>query len=99
MILLLLIGIGLALYLLIGLLLLAWIDYGYELSHFIAELPVPTSQNPLSSRARGGGTWCQSGSLIRRRIRYGDGSLLSASGWRTLDLTCHQRTTARRRQQ
>jgi hypothetical protein len=42
MILLLLIGIGLALYLLIGLLLLAWIDYGYELSHFIAELPVPT---------------------------------------------------------
>jgi hypothetical protein len=42
MILLLLIGIGLALYVLIGLLLLAWIDYDYELSHFIAEGPVPT---------------------------------------------------------
>jgi hypothetical protein len=42
MILLLLIGIGLALYLLMGQLLLAWIDYDYELSHFIAEWPVPT---------------------------------------------------------
>ena len=36
----LLIGIGLMLYLLIGLLLLAWIDYDYELFHFIAEWPV-----------------------------------------------------------
>ena len=42
MILLLLSGIGIALYLLIGLLLLSWIDYDYELFHFIAECPVPT---------------------------------------------------------
>jgi hypothetical protein len=42
LILLLLIGIGLVLYLLMGLLLLSWIDYDYELFHFIAELPVPT---------------------------------------------------------
>jgi|RhiMethySRZTD1v2_1073278.scaffolds.fasta_scaffold1154109_1 hypothetical protein len=42
MILLLLIGIALVLYLLIGLLLLGWIDYDYELFHFIAEWPVPT---------------------------------------------------------
>ena len=44
MILVLLSGIGVALYLLIGLLLLSWIDYDYdyELFHFIAECPVPT---------------------------------------------------------
>ena len=36
MILLLLIGIALVLYLFIGLLLLGWIDYDYELFHFIA---------------------------------------------------------------
>jgi hypothetical protein len=42
MILLMLIGIGFVLYLLIGLLLLAWIDYDYELFHFITEWPVPT---------------------------------------------------------
>jgi hypothetical protein len=42
MILLLLSGIGVALYLLIGLLLLSWIDYDYELFHFIAECRVPT---------------------------------------------------------
>ena len=42
MILILLSGIGIALYLLIGLLLLSWIDYDYELFHFIAECPVPT---------------------------------------------------------
>jgi hypothetical protein len=42
MTLLLLMGIGLVLYLLIGLLLLAWMDYDYELFHFIAEWPVPT---------------------------------------------------------
>jgi hypothetical protein len=41
-ILLLLIGIGLTLYLFIELLLQAWIDYDYELSHVIAEWPVPT---------------------------------------------------------
>ena len=41
MILLLLIGIGVALYLLIGLLLLSWIDYDYDLFHFIVEWPVP----------------------------------------------------------
>jgi hypothetical protein len=41
-ILLLLIGIALVLYLFIGLLLLGWIDYDYELFHFIAEWPVPT---------------------------------------------------------
>ena len=41
MILLLLIGIGVALYLLIGLLLLSWIDYNYDLFHFIVEWPVP----------------------------------------------------------
>ena len=41
MILLLLIGIGGALYLLIGLLLLSWIDYNYDLFHFIVEWPVP----------------------------------------------------------
>jgi hypothetical protein len=41
MILLLLIGIGVALYLLIGLLLLSWIDYDYDLFHFIVESPVP----------------------------------------------------------
>ncbi len=42
MILVLLSGIGIALYVLIGLLLLSWIDYDYELFHFIAECPVPT---------------------------------------------------------
>jgi hypothetical protein len=42
MILVLLIGLSLALYLLTGLLLLSWIDYDYELFHFIAEWPVPT---------------------------------------------------------
>jgi hypothetical protein len=41
MILLLLIGIGVALYVLIGLLLLSWIDYDYDLFHFIVEWPVP----------------------------------------------------------
>ena len=41
MILLLLIGIGVALYVLIGLLLLSWIDYDYDLFHFIVECPVP----------------------------------------------------------
>ena len=41
MILLLLIGIGVALYLLIGLLLLSWIDYDYDLFHFIVGWPVP----------------------------------------------------------
>jgi hypothetical protein len=41
MILPLLIGIGVALYLLIGLLLLSWIDYDYDLFHFIVEWPVP----------------------------------------------------------
>jgi hypothetical protein len=41
MTLLLLIGIGVALYLLIGLLLLSWIDYDYDLFHFIVEWPVP----------------------------------------------------------
>jgi hypothetical protein len=40
--LLLLIGIALVLYVFIGLLLLGWIDYDYELFHFIAEWPVPT---------------------------------------------------------
>jgi hypothetical protein len=34
--------IGVALYLLIGLVLLAWIDYDYHLFPFIAECPVPT---------------------------------------------------------
>lgn len=37
----LLLVIGLVLYLFTGLLLLAWIDYDYELFHFIAEWPVP----------------------------------------------------------
>ena len=41
MILLLLIGIGVALYVLSGLLLLSWIDYEYDLFHFIVEWPVP----------------------------------------------------------
>jgi hypothetical protein len=35
-------GIGVAVYLLIGLVLLAWIDYDYQLFPFIAECPVPT---------------------------------------------------------
>lgn len=42
MILLLMSGIGVALYLLTGLLLLAWIDYDYELFPFIAACPIPT---------------------------------------------------------
>ena len=35
-------GIGVALYVLAGLVLLAWIDYDYQLFPFIAECPVPT---------------------------------------------------------
>jgi len=42
MVLVLLSGIGVALYVLIGLVLLAWIDYDYQLFPFIAECPVPT---------------------------------------------------------
>ena len=41
MVLVLLSGIGVALYVLLGLVLLAWIDYDYQLFAFIAECPVP----------------------------------------------------------
>jgi hypothetical protein len=88
MILLLLIGIGVALYLLIGLLLLSWIDYDYDLFQFIVEWPVPILELVLLF----GWPVVLSGYCWRRRGWCADDASSQGSGAQNAPANSHRRS-------